>query len=383
MSDYLIIGGGMTAAAATRGIRELDKKGDITILGAEPNRPYARPPLSKALWQGKPEEGVWLGLPQGVEVVGKTRAVSIDRRAHVVHDERGGEHPYRKLLLATGGSPRTLPFGEGRVVYFRTLEDYRALRSLRGDRVTVIGGGFIGSEIAAALAQNGRKVTLVFPEPGICARILPADLSSFVTGYYRTKGVEVLAGEQVIAVDDQSVTLASGRRVEADAVVAGLGLTPNLELAKQAGLDVGDGIEVKVDLSTSDPDIFAAGDVASFFSVALDRRVRVEHEDNANTMGAAAGRAMAGERVRYHHLPFFYSDLFELGYEAVGSLDARLATFSEWKAEHREGVVYYVGEGRVRGVLLWNTWNQVDHARALVAEMGPFHPGDLRGRLPR
>ena len=128
--------------------------------------------------------------------------------------------------------------------------------------------------------------------------------------------------------------------------------------------------------------IYAAGDVANFHNPALDSRLRVEHEDNANTMGRVAGRAMGGEPEPYHHLPFFYSDLFELGYEAVGDTDPRLETFSDWKEPFREGVVYYLKNGRVRGVLLWNTWGQVDHARALIAETGPFRPGDLKGRLP-
>jgi NADPH-dependent 2,4-dienoyl-CoA reductase/sulfur reductase-like enzyme len=365
MADHLIVGGGMTAAAAARGIREVDAKGSIAILGEEPHRPYARPPLSKALWQGKPEESVWLELPAGVELLSGRRAISIDRKAKRVLDDRGAAYSYRKLLLATGGLPRRLPYGEGRIIYFRKLDDYRALRALKGERVVVIGGGFIGSEIAAALTQNGKKVTMIFPESGVCARAFPKDLSDFVTDHYRKKGVEVLADE---GVKDAGVTTASGRRIEADAIVAGIGIAPNVDLATQAGLRVSDGVEVDESLRTSDPDIFAAGDVANFYNPALGRRVRIEHEDNANTMGAAAGRSMAGAPTKYTHLPFFYSDLFELGYEAVGDLDSRLQTEAEWKEPFREGIVYYLAEGRVRGVLLWNTWGQVDRARELIGK---------------
>jgi NADPH-dependent 2,4-dienoyl-CoA reductase/sulfur reductase-like enzyme len=377
---YLIVGGGMTAAAAAKGIREVDSKGSIGILSAEPHKPYQRPPLSKALWQGKPEEGVWLELPQGAEALTSRRALAVDRKGHKVRDDRGEEHGYQKLLLATGGTPRTLPFGKG-VIYFRTLDDYRKLRALQGGRVVAIGGGFIGSEIAAALAQNGKQVTMLFPEDGVCARAFPADLSKFVTDYYRSKGVEVLTGEGVTGIDGNLVQTKGGRRIEADAVVAGLGIAPSIELAVQAGLTVADGIEVDESLRTNDPDVFAAGDVARFHNPALGKRMRVEHEDNANTMGAAAGRSMAGAQVKYQHLPFFYSDLFDLGYEAVGEIDARHQTVADWKTPFREGVVYYRAEGRVRGVLLWNTWGQVDNARALVAEVSP--PADLRGRLPR
>ncbi len=378
--SYLIVGGGMTAAAAAKGIREVDAKGTVGILSAEPHRPYQRPPLSKALWQGKPEDGIWIELPKGVEVQQGRRAVAIDRKAHRVRDDRGDEHGYGKLLLATGGAPKKLPFGSG-VVYFRTLDDYRKLRALEGARVAVIGGGFIGSEIAASLAQNGRKVTIIFPEEGICARAFPIELSKFVTDYYRGKGVEVLAGEGVSGIDGGAVLSKGGRSIEADVIVAGLGIAPSTELAAQAALAVSDGIDVDEALRTSDPDIFAAGDVARFHNPALGKRLRVEHEDNANTMGAAAGRSMAGAPVSYQHLPFFYSDLFDLGYEAVGEIDARHQTVADWKTPFREGVVYYRAEGRVRGVLLWNTWGQVDNARALIAEKAP--PAELKGRLPR
>ncbi|MCA1825384.1 MAG: NAD(P)/FAD-dependent oxidoreductase [Myxococcales bacterium] len=378
--DYLIVGGGMTSAAAARGIREVDAAGKIGILGAESHKPYARPPLSKALWtQGKPEESVWLDLPQGLELLPGRRAVSIEGKAHVVRDDRGDTHRYRKLLLATGGSPRQLPFGKD-VIYFRTLDDYRNLRKIGGDRVAVIGGGFIGSEIASALAQNGKKVTMVFPEDGVCARAFPNDLTAFVTDYYREKGVDVRARESVSGIEGAAVVTRTGR-IEADAIVAGIGIVPAIDLARQAGLTVSDGVDVNDALQTSDPDIYAAGDVANFANPALGRRIRVEHEDNANTMGAAAGRSMAGARVRYDHLPFFYSDLFDLGYEAVGEIDARHRTVADWKTPFREGVVYYLDRDRVRGVLLWNTWGQVDNARALIAEARA--PADLKGRLPR
>ena len=177
------------------------------------------------------------------------------------------------------------------------------------------------------------------------------------------------------------MTTRSGRRLETAAVVAGLGIEPDVELAVAAGLAAANGIVVDEHLRTAHPDVYAAGDVANVFSPALDRRVRVEHEDAATTMGRAAGRAMAGDETPYAHLPFFYSDLFDMGYEAVGILDARLETVSDWKEPFREGVVYYLQDGRVRGVLLWNVWGQVDAARQLIAQPGPVRPEDLRGRI--
>ncbi len=378
---YLIVGGGMTAHAAAQGIRELDPRGAITMLGAEPHPPYARPPLSKALWKGQPEDSVWLPQVAGVKLLSGRRATSVDRKARRVTDDRGESHGYDKLLLATGGTPRRLPFGGDSVVYYRTLDDYRRLRRA-GKRAVVIGGGFIGSEIAAALSIDGRQVSMIFPEDGICARAFPKDLAAFVTGYYREKGVQVLAGDVPTAISESgAVRSKSGRELPADVVVAGLGIAPETRLAEEAGLEVRDGIVVDAQLRTSDPDILAAGDVARFHSDVLEKEVRVEHEDNANTMGRLAGQAMAGASVAWRHVPMFYSDLFDLGYEAVGEIDSRLETVADWKVPFREGVVYYLRDGRVRGVLLWNTWGQVDNARALLAEPGPHR--DLKGRLPR
>jgi NADPH-dependent 2,4-dienoyl-CoA reductase/sulfur reductase-like enzyme len=179
------------------------------------------------------------------------------------------------------------------------------------------------------------------------------------------------------------LSLSDGSLLRVEAAVAGLGVTPNTALAEQAGLKVDNGIVVDAQLRTNVPDVWAAGDVANFYNPALDRRLRVEHEDAAVSMGRHAGRAMAGAADGYDTLPFFYSDLFDLGYEAVGQLDTRLTVVEDWRKPNREGVVYYLEHCRVRGVLLWNTWDQVDAARALIAEAGPFGAASLKGRLPR
>jgi len=268
------------------------------------------------------------------------------------------------------------------------LQDYERLRGLaeKVERFAVIGGGFIGSEIAAALALNGKKVILIFPNEGIGGNIFPRELSLFLNDFYRQKGVELLPEEFVVGLesgkDRMTLKTRSGQAIQADGVVAGIGIIPNVELAKAAELEVGNGILVDELLRTRHSDIYAAGDVAAFYNPALEKLIRVEHEDNANTMGRMAGQAMAGEPAAYHHLPFFYSDLFELGYEAVGELDSRMDLVADWKEPNREGVVYYLRDGRVRGVLLWNVWGQVEAARHLIAEPGPFRPEDLKGRLP-
>jgi len=232
---------------------------------------------------------------------------------------------------------------------------------------------------------------MAFPEAGIGSRVFPPGLATFLNGFYRQNGVEVVAGALVAGIETRqgkpvlkirNAPTQSARDVMADGVVAGLGVKPNVDLAQAAGLTVDNGIRVDASLCTSHPDIYAAGDVASFHNPTLNQWLCVEHEDNANTMGRLAGQAMAGAAVVYDHLPSFYSDLFELGYEAVGELDSRLETVADWKEPYHEGVVYYLRDRRVRGVLLWNVWEQVDAARRLIAEAGPFRPADLKGRLP-
>ncbi|MGA2112169.1 MAG: FAD-dependent oxidoreductase [Anaerolineales bacterium] len=397
MTDYkyLIVGGGIAADAAVRGIRELDPSGSIGMLSAEPDPPYDRPPLSKGLWKGRPVEKIWRRTADlGVSLHLGRRAVSIERRNREVMDAQGETYRYERLLLATGGTPRRIASaGEG-VIYFRTLQDYLALRQIAvpGRRLAVIGGGFIGSELAAAITLAGGRALMIFPEAHIGARVFPAELGAHLDEYYLEKGVELRRGCSLTAIENVASRFRVRIRPEAeggqeevhevDGVVAGIGIQPNVELAKQAGLDAGDGIVVDSYLRTTDPLIFAAGDVAAFWNPALGRRLRVEHEDNANTMGMAAGKAMAGQLEEYNHLPFFYSDLFDLGYEAVGELDPRLTVVMDWKDPWREGVIYYLQGERVRGVLLWNVWKQITAARKLIAAPGPFRSEDLIGKLP-
>jgi NADPH-dependent 2,4-dienoyl-CoA reductase/sulfur reductase-like enzyme len=202
--------------------------------------------------------------------------------------------------------------------------------------------------------------------------------------YYRKKGVEVLTNDAVADLEKQgdriTVHTRSGRSFEVDGVVAGIGIRPNVELAQKAGLYMENGIMVNEHLQTSDPDIYAAGDVANFFHSALGKRVRVEHEDNALAMGKLAGRNMAGADESYTHVPMFYSDLFDLGYEAVGELDSKLVTVADWEEPFKKGVVYYLNDDHIRGVLLWNMWNSVTAARALIGERGPLKLSAIKER---
>lgn len=385
---YLIIGGGMTADAAVKGIREVDASGSIGVISSEKDMPYVRPQLSKGLWKGKPVEKIWLHTEKhGAEFHAGHRVTEIDAKAKRVRDDHGHEFAYEKLLLATGGTPNRLPFGGDDVIYFRTFPDYQRLRALadKHERFLVIGAGFIGSEIAAALNMVGKKVTLVFPGNAIGENVYPAPLAAFINKTYQDKGVELVSNDSISNIEKTGasfkVTSKNGRSFEVDGVVAGIGIHPNVDLAKAIGAKVENGIVVDDRQRTSVADVFAAGDVAQFPNELLGKMRRVEHEDNAVQMGRQAGRNMAGANEAYTHTPYFYADMFELGYEAVGELSSKLEIVEDWKEPFKTGVIYYLDNGRVRGVLLWNVWGKVAEATALIGSSGPFAAKDLIGKI--
>jgi 3-phenylpropionate/trans-cinnamate dioxygenase ferredoxin reductase subunit len=385
---YLIVGGGMAADAVCKGIRSVDETGTIGVVGEEPHAPYKRPPLTKGLWTGDEEDKIWRKTEEkGVRLHLGRRVVSFDPATKRAVDDAGDEYSYEKLILATGGTPRRLGGDDGGVIYFRDLDDYRRARELSdgGARFAVIGGGFIGSEIAAALRGAGRDVTIILSQAGIGGRNLPPGLAAEVTEEYRRRGVTVWTEAFVATVEggngaELTVTLKDGRSLTVDAVVAGLGIVPNVDLARDAGLTVDDGIVVdeygRVDGAE---DVFATGDVARFPSQALGKPVRVEHEDHANTHGRVVGTNAAGAGEVYDHLPFFYSDLFDYGYEAVGEVDTRLRTIEAWRDPFRKGALAYLDDaGRPRGILLWGIFGKVDAARELIRAGQPLDVAGLR-----
>jgi len=390
---YVIVGAGMAGASAVDGIRERDQRGRILLLGHEKDLPYDRPPLSKQLWTGgKKVEEVTLHddafyKQNAVDVRLETRVTQIDPAAHTIRDEQGNAWRYERLLLATGGTPRqlTIPGGdlEG-ISYYRSLEHYRRLRgaATAGKSALVIGGGFIGSEMAASLRSNDLAVTMIFPSSWLVSRVLPEALARYLTEQYRAKGVEVLAGDEPVSIAREGggfvTRTRAGKEVRTNLIVAGVGITPNIELAKSAGLETGNGVIVNEFLQTSAPDIYAAGDIALFPEVGFGPR-RLEHWDNAVNQGKHAGRNLAGAGEPFTYLPFFFSDLFEFGYEAVGDIDSRLKTFADWQEENKTGVIYYLDGDRLRGAMMCGIFGQVDAARALIQKGSPTSPESLRG----
>ena len=394
---YVIVGGGLAGASAIEGIRAEDKEGAILLLARENYSPYHRPPLSKDLWFGKSTRDKLPVYPEDfyrdnkVELALRREAVELDPRTHTVWDDRGTEYQYGKLLLATGGRPRMVP-AEGSDVegihYFRYLEDYLMLESRLPHfrHALVVGGGFIGMELAAALRHKGKDVTLLYAEEYPLRRVLPRELGLFVADYYRQQGVDAVSGERIVAFQARGgeiMAFTQGHNsVTTQIALIWVGIEPTTDLADAAGLDVGNGIEVDEYARTSDPDIYAAGDVAEFPYLALDVRTRVEHWDHAIQHGRAAGANMAGANHPYTTLPMFYSDFFDLGWEAVGDLDSSLVVEPVWKEPLRQGVLFYLRDDVVRGVLLWNSWGLVDWARGLIREAKPMTSAERAARIP-
>jgi NADPH-dependent 2,4-dienoyl-CoA reductase/sulfur reductase-like enzyme len=387
---YVIVGSGLAGASAIEGIRERDQAGSILLIGRETALPYDRPPLTKQLWFGKKrldeiflhEEAFY--QKSGVELRLGREVRRIDPNAQTVLDASGETYGYQKLLLATGGVPRRLPIPgadlEG-ICHYRDLADYQKLRgqASEGKRAVVIGGGFIGSEIAAALRSEKVEVTMVFPDDYLVSRVFPKPLGMFLTGQYRERGIHILAGDVPIGFDKQNDRFVTrtklGSTLESDIVVVGVGIDPAVDIARDAGLSLKNGIAVNSYLQSSLPDIFAAGDNAFFPYLALEKDMRIEHWDNALNQGKCAGRNMVRADAPYSYMPFFFSDLFEFGYEAVGEVDASLDTSADWQEENHTGTIYYKKDGRVRGVMMCNVWDKVEAARDLIRTQAALSPG--------
>lgn len=394
---YVIIGSGLAGVSAVEGIREIDKQHSILLIGGEPVLPYDRPPLTKKLWSGKKNvEDIYLHDrafydTNSVAISLGTTVTQINKADKTVTTDKGELICYEKLLIATGGFPRTLEIPGGKfdeICYFRTLKDYQTIRKLaqEGKKAVIIGGGFIGSELAAALNSNKLAVTMIFPEEYLVKRIFPEELGRSIQEHYTKKGVTILKGDVPVSFEKRSGQIVTrtknGKEIASDIVVAGLGIKPAEDLARNNGLKTNNGITVNEFLQTSNPDIYAAGDIANFFYPDIGERMRVEHWDNSISQGKSAGRNMAGAGIRHKKIPYFFSDLFEFGYEAVGMINSQLETVTDWKKENDTGIIYYLKDSLVKGVMLCNVWEKTDAARDLILGGKEVRPGDLKGAIP-
>uniref|UniRef100_A0A1A8G7G1 Apoptosis-inducing factor 1, mitochondrial n=1 Tax=Nothobranchius korthausae TaxID=1143690 RepID=A0A1A8G7G1_9TELE len=460
-APYLLIGGGTASFAAARSIRARDPGAKVLIVTDEPDLPYMRPPLSKELWfsddpsvtetlrfkqwNGK-ERSIYFQPPSfyidpehltgaengGVAVLVNKKVVHMDVRGNKVKLDDGTEISYEKCLIATGGVPRNLQVIERageevmkRTSVFRKIEDFKSLENVsrKTESITIIGGGFLGSELACALgrkaAESGLEVVQMFPEKGNMGKVLPEYLSNWTTEKVKKEGVKVITEALVKSVsyrdDKLEIQLKDGRLVKTDHIVAAVGLEPNVDLAKSAGLEVDSdfgGYRVNAELQARS-NIWVAGDAACFYDIRLGRR-RVEHHDHAVVSGRLAGENMTGASKPYWHQSMFWSDLGpDVGYEAIGIVDSSLPTVGvfakatakdtpkaateksgtgirsesetedtaaspvasaapapavENKDEYGKGVIFYLRDKVVVGIILWNVFNRMPIARKIIKD---------------
>ena len=384
---YCIVGGGYAAAAAIEGIRSRDPAGDILMLSRENHRPYRRPLLTKELLLGtatldrlplQPDE--WYA-EQKVDVRLRHEVIEVDAESRRLWDERNEVIEYGDLLLATGCRPRRL-HAEGAEIssvrYFRDLEDYLDLES-RLDRVqhlTLVGGGFTSIEMAAGLRARGKEITLVVPDEYPLHRLLPRDLGAPLLDYLREMGVETVSGDTLVKIEELNglvhARTLQGNELDTQLVLVDQGGEPLVDLAEAAGLAIDDGIVVDEYGRSSNPHVWAAGDVAEYPCQALNVIMRVEGSDHAEQHGRTVGTNMAGANEPYTHLPLKWFRVGDLQFEGVGELWARLGTEIVWMQPGREGVVFYVRDDVIRGVLLINVPERLEWARSLIREAHPM-----------
>lgn len=385
---FAVIGAGLAGAKAVEALRGEGFDGRLVLFGAEPYRPYERPPLSKGYLQGKAgrdeafvhPEGWYaehdVDLRLGVEVAG------LDRHAHELIAGHGDPLHYDKLLITTGASPRRLRVpGAELARHLRDLDDSDALRAAfrPGAQVVVIGAGWIGLEAAAAARAAGAAVTMLESAPLPLLRVLGTQIATVFADLHRENGVDLRCGVTVAAIRPSqsdpstvgSVELGDGTVLDADVVVVGVGVAPNVDLARSAGLTVDDGILVDAGLRTSDADVFAAGDVANAEHPLLHRRVRVEHWANALNQPAVAARTMLGADAVYDRLPYFFSDQYDLGMEYLGHAGQDDEVVVHGDAAARTFVALWTREGRVVAGMNVNVWDVTDQIRELILSGKP------------
>lgn len=391
----VIVGASLAGAKAAETLREEGFTGRVVLVGAETERPYERPPLTKGYLLGKEErsgayvhEENWYN-DNNVELLLGVAAVGIDRSAHEVRLADGRRLSYDKLLLTTGASPRRLATPGADLTgvhYVRTMGDGMALQeALRpGDkRVVVVGAGWIGLEAAAAAREYGNEVTVVEPDPTPLYRHLGPELGESFAELHRRHGVEFVLGEGVAEVRGSGrltgVVTTGDRELAADLVIVGIGVVPNTGLAEGAGLEVDNGIVVDSSLRTSDPDVYAAGDVANFQHPLLGRRIRVEHWSNALDGGPVAARAMLGQDVVYDRIPYFFTDQYELGMEAAGVPIPGEYDEVVYRGDVSGGeyIAFWLSGGRVVAGMNVNVWDVTDDIQALIRSGRPVEVARL------
>ena len=379
-TKYLILGGGMVAGYAAKELagRGLNS-GELLIISADDALPYERPPLSKGFLSGKENEaGILINNPewyrqQGVEVRLQTVIETVDLQKNRLHATSGETFEYETLLIATGARARKLDCPGNdlqNVFYLRSLDDSRKIRASAESckQAVVLGGGFIGMEVAAVLAQKNIETTLILREDRVWSRVFTVPMSEFFERYYIARGVQLLKRESVVRLEGKgrakTAVLSSGRTIPCDLVVAGVGATPVSELFTNSGLAVENGIVVNEYLETNQRGIFAAGDVANYLDIIFHKRRRVEHWDNAVSQGQHWAALVRGERKAFSHVPYFFSDVFDLSYELWGDSEGATQTSARGDLNSSSFSVWWLKQGRLVSAFAMNRPNEERQAAA-------------------
>jgi NADPH-dependent 2,4-dienoyl-CoA reductase/sulfur reductase-like enzyme len=375
-SKYLLLGGGMVAGYAARQLVESGlKAGELTIVSADGANPYERPPLSKGFLAGKDTEAsIFINTDDFYQshdiTIELGRVVDrVDPAQKKVHLRSGEEIGFEKLVVATGARVRTLGIPgadlDG-VYYLRTLDDSKRIRERAGSakRAVVIGGGFIAMEVSSVLAQKGIETTMVMPDDRIWKRFFTSAMSTFFEKYYAERGVRFAKNTKVMELEGvtgaTSVALESGAVLDCDMVVAGVGVSPVTEPLANSGIELANGVVVNEYLETNQPDIYAAGDVASYYDVLFDKHRRAEHWDNAVSQGQQCARIIVGERTPFIHVPYFFSDVFDLSYELWGDPSGAEEIVERGDLSSSSFSVWWLRQGRLVAAF---TMNRPDEER--------------------
>ena len=389
---FVIVGAGHAGGRAAEALRAAGHKGPVTLLGAERHPPYERPPLSKELLAGAvPVEKTYIRPPawygeQEIDLRLGSEAVAIDRAAERVRLKDGTDVPYDALMVTTGARPRLLriPGGEGpRVFYLRDIDDSLRLRErlVAGVRLAVIGAGFIGLEVAATARKRGASVTVLELAPHVLARVCPPEIGEYVAELHRRNGVEIRTGVGVAAIEDKgselAILTADGERIAADYAAIGIGAQPNTEIAAAAGLAVDDGIKVDEFGRSSDPQIYAAGDVTRHFNPIVGRHIRLEAWQNAQNQAIAVAKVMAGGNVAFAEVPWFWTDQFDMNLQMAGAPDHWDRLVFRGEPAERSFTVFHLADGKPVAVTTVNAIRDMRFGRMMIQRGVPVDPALL------
>ena len=381
--SFVIVGASLAGAKAAETLRAEGFDGRVVLVGAESERPYERPPLSKDYLRGETGRNkIYVHDPpsydaQGIDLRLGKRAVSVDPSSREVTLDDGERLAYDRLLLATGAAPRHLQLPgadlDG-VLYLRTVQDADELRRrlARGGAVVIVGAGWIGAEVAASARQGGLDVTILGRAAVPLERVLGREVGGIYHDIHRDHGVRMLMGTEVEAFEGgtevERVRTSDGQTLTCDLVVVGAGVAPRAGLAVAAGLAVDDGILVDEHLQTSDPDVFAAGDVANAHHPFYGERIRVEHWDNALHQGPVAARGMLGRAAVYDRLPYFFSDQYDVGMEYTGFAPTWDRVVFRGDRASREFIVFWLVGDRVAAAMNVNVWDVGEPLQRLIRD---------------